>query len=196
MERNRRSLADRLGLGPDGWWFLDQVHGDVVVTADGPASGPPPAADAVVTARRGVPLVVLTADCAPLAIADDTAVGAVHAGWRGLVAGVVERAVERLRAVGSGEVRAVLGPCIRPAAYEFGRADLDVVVDRLGPTVEGRTAAGTPALDLAAGVRAALLSCGVTSFTDTGVCTAGDAGHFSHRRDGRTGRQALVAWIP
>jgi len=149
-----------------------------------------------VTGRRGVPLVVMTADCAPLAIADDAAVGVVHAGWRGLVAGVVERAVERLRAVGTGEVRAVLGPCIRPAAYEFGRADLDVLVRRLGPAVEGRTATGAPALDLPAGVRAALAACGVETFTDTGVCTASDTHLFSHRRDGRTGRQALVAWIP
>ena len=193
---NRSRLAAALGLGVDGWWFLDQVHGDVVVTVTGPATGAPPSADAAVTAERCVPLVVLTADCAPVLIASDDAVGVVHAGWRGLEAGVCERAVERLTAIGSGEVRAVIGPCIRPDAYEFGADDLARLAERFGGDVAARTAAGAPALDLAAGVRSALRAAGVVDVEDLGVCTASDPRFFSHRRDGRSGRQALVAWIP
>ncbi len=196
MARNRARLADRLGLDPGGWWFLDQVHGAEVVTAVGPAPAVPPAADAAVTVERGVTLVVMTADCAPVLLADDVGVGVVHAGWRGLAAGVLARAVERLREIGSGEVRAAVGPCIRPAAYEFGPDDLARLVDRFGPTVAGRTTTGTPALDVPAGIRVALAEVGVPDVADDGVCTAADRRYFSHRRDARTGRQALVAWLP
>jgi copper oxidase (laccase) domain-containing protein len=138
---------------------------------------------------------VLTADCAPVALTCDDAVAVVHAGWGGLLAGVVEAAVTRLRANGSGDVRAALGPCIRPARYEFGEVDLARMVERFGPSVASRTEWGTPALDIPAGVRAALEGVGVTAFDDAGVCTAASPEHFSHRRDGGTGRQALIAVI-
>jgi copper oxidase (laccase) domain-containing protein len=153
----------------------------------------PVEADGAVTRLDGVPLVVLTADCAPIAIADDLAVGVVHAGWKGLETGVVAAAVAALREIGRGPVRAVVGPCIRAAHYEFGRADLDRLVARFGPDLEGRTAAGRPALDVAAGVRIAFAEVGVTDVVDPGTCTAADpARWFSHRRDGTTGRQAVV----
>jgi YfiH family protein len=193
VAENRRRLAERLGLvEPEAWWWLRQVHGAAVVVAAGSPSTSPPAADAVVTAEVGRPLAVLTADCAPIVLASDTAAGAVHAGWLGLLGGVVETAVDRLRATGTGPVRAALGPCIHPAHYEFGRSDLDRVVAKLGPSVEGRTADGHPALDVPAGVRAALDRAGVEHFDDVDVCTAASGDHFSHRRDGTTGRQALV----
>jgi copper oxidase (laccase) domain-containing protein len=136
---------------------------------------------------------VLTADCAPLALATDDAVAVVHAGWVGLLAGVVETAVERLRSVGRGPVRAALGPCIHPGRYAFGAEDLARVVAAYGPTVEGRTDDGGPALDLPAAVRAALGRAHVEELDDVDVCTAASPDHFSYRRDGDTGRQALVA---
>ena len=77
--------------------------------------------------------------------------------------------------------------------YEFGRADLDRVVARLGAGVEARTADGRPALDVPAAVRAALRGAASTTLDDVGVCTAASPDHFSYRRDGATGRQALVA---
>jgi len=200
VAENRARLAAAEGLpDPATWWFLHQVHGPVVVTvaAPFPTGAPVPAADAAVTAVRAVALVVLTADCAPVAIADDEAVGVVHVGWRGLEAGVVAAAVDALRAIGRGPVRAAIGPCIRPAHYEFGRADLARLAARFGPAVEGRTSAGTPALDVAAGVRAAFAECGVTDVDDTGGCTAAEPDRFfSFRRDGVTGRQGVVVVKP
>jgi copper oxidase (laccase) domain-containing protein len=89
-------------------------------------------------------------------------------------------------------VRAHLGPCIRPARYEFGTADLDRLVARFGPNVEGRTHDGRPAFDVPAAVRAALSASGVEDLDDCGVCTAASAAHFSYRRDGVTGRQATI----
>jgi hypothetical protein len=192
-EENRRRLADALGLGsPVGWWWLHQVHGRRVVRADGPPPTAPPEADAIVSTHAGLALVVLTADCAPIALASDTAVGAVHAGWPGLLAGVVEAAVDELRAIGSGPVRAVLGPCVHPGRYEFGAADLERMVDRLGPGVASRTDEGAPALDVPAAVRVALERAGVNDVDDVDVCTSASPDHFSHRRDGETGRQGLV----
>ncbi len=193
---NRSRVAERLGLPePSSWWFLDQVHGAAVVTVDrARRDEPPPEADAAVTAIAGVPLVVLTADCAPIALADEVAIGVVHAGWKGLLAGVIPAAVAALRAVGAGPVRAVVGPCIRPERYEFGPADLASLAARFGPSVEARTVEGQPALDLAGAARAALDAAGVRDVRDAGVCTAADPSRwFSHRRDGTTGRQALVA---
>jgi purine-nucleoside/S-methyl-5'-thioadenosine phosphorylase / adenosine deaminase len=191
VRENRERLARAHGLpSPDEWCWLDQVHGADVVTVTGP--GARATADAAVTAVSGVPLVVLTADCAPIAIAADDAVGVVHAGWRGLLAGVVPAAVGALRAIGSGRERAVMGPCIRAAHYEFGAEDLAAVAARFGDVVVGETADGRPALDLAAGVRAAFAECGIDDVDDDGLCTYTDARYFSHRRDGRTGRQAVV----
>jgi copper oxidase (laccase) domain-containing protein len=169
------------------------VHGADVLTVDGPAPPTVPAADAAVTSEAARPLVVLTADCAPLVLACDDAVAVVHAGWLGLLAGVVEAATDRLRSVGRGVVRAALGPCIHPARYAFGADDLARVVDVYGPGVAATTADDQPALDVPAGVRAALHQAGVDDLHDVDVCTAASPDHFSYRRDGRTGRQAVVA---
>jgi hypothetical protein len=195
VAENRRRLGEHLRLGdPSSWCWLRQVHGAAVVDGSRGVRGSSPLeADGAVTATRGLPLIVQTADCAPLVLATDDAVAVAHAGWPGLLAGVVEASVEALRGVGKGAVRAALGPCVHPADYEFGRADLDRLVARLGPAVEGRTRTGAPALDMPAAVRAALTRAGVDQLVDVDVCTFASPDHFSHRRDGSTGRQALVA---
>ena len=196
VDENRRRVARAAGLpDPREWVWLNQVHGTAVHVADAPTRTPPDA-DASVTARRGLPLAILTADCAPIVLASDDAVGAIHAGHRGLAGGVVERAVAALAAIGHGRIRAFLGPCIRPARYEFGSADLDRVVSALGPEVASVTAAGRPALDIPTGVRIALARAGVDEVDDCGVCTSASLGHFSHRRDGITGRQVTIAVLP
>jgi YfiH family protein len=194
---NRTRIGEEAGLGdPAGWVWIRQVHGTAVHVASEPTGTEPPEADAAVTATPGLPVAVLTADCAPVALACDDAVGVVHAGHRGLELGVIERAVEQLCTIGSGPVRAYLGPCIRPARYEFGEADLARLVARLGPEVAARTAGGRPALDIPAAVRAALRDADVDALADGGVCTAASAAHFSYRRDGVTGRQATIVVLP
>jgi len=193
VRENRTRVANTLDLAPpEQWWWLDQQHGRTTVVAEVAPPTRPPVADAAVTTRPGVPLTVLTADCAPIALASDDAVGVVHAGWHGICAGVIQEAVSGLRAIGHGEVRAALGPCIHASRYEFGRADLDRVVELLGPEVESQTDSGALALDLPRAVHLALAHAGVSAVADVGVCTATSDDHFSHRRDGPTGRQALV----
>lgn len=162
--------------------------------ADRPGAHAGARADAAVTAVPGVPVAVQTADCAAVLLCADGAVAVVHAGWRGLVAGVIEAAAAAMAELGSPPTAATLGPCIRPRCYEFSEHDLDVVADRYGPTVRSLTAWGTPALDLGAGVAAACAGLGV-SVDDAGVCTACSPRLYSHRAQGDTARQALVAWI-
>jgi len=194
VAENRRLLADRLGLPASGWVWLHQVHGATVVAGERHTSDVPEA-DAAVTDRPGIPLVVQTADCAPIALATDDAIAVVHAGWPGLVAGVIPGAVAHLRAVGSGAVRAVVGPCVHACCYEFGRDDLDLVIAALDRSVEARTSDGALALDIPVAARVALARAGVVDVDDIDVCTVTSRDHFSYRRDGRTGRQALVAVI-
>jgi polyphenol oxidase len=198
VAENRRRLAASVPgvpgvpADPGEWVWLRQVHGAEVVTAAA-ALHPVPEADAVVTTRPGLPLVVLTADCAPIALVADGAVAVVHAGWPGLEQGVIARAVERLRALAPGPVRAVVGPCVHPAHYEFGADLLERLVSVLGPEVASRTATGTLALDVPTAVRVSLVRAGVDDVDDLDVCTFASPDHFSYRRDGVTGRQAIVA---
>jgi YfiH family protein len=199
VARNRAALgASTSGGDSAGWVWLRQVHGAEVHVADAtlPNSEPAPVADAVVTATRALTLAIVTADCAPLVIACDDAVGVIHAGHRGLASGVIEAAVERLRHIGTGDVRAFLGPCIRAPRYEFGADALVDLVAQFGTVVEGRTRAGRPALDIPAAIGVVLERVGVVSFDDCGICTADDDGYFSYRRDGETGRQATIAVLP
>ncbi len=185
------AVPDGLPPDPRGWVWLRQVHGhDVVTVTSAPAE--PPAADAAVTTQVGLPLVVLTADCAPVALAAPGGVAVVHAGWPGLEQDVLGAAVEALGAVAPGPVVAWLGPCVHPSRYEFGPDLLERLVARLGPEVASTTDAGTPALDVPTAVRISLRRAGVEQITDVGVCTAASSDHFSHRRDGVTGRQAVV----
>lgn len=175
--------------------WVRQVHGRrVLVAGHDPVLGDE--GDALVTASPHAALAVFTADCAPVALASpEGVVGAVHAGWAGLVAGVVGAAVDAMRALGAGRVEAALGPCIRAGCYEFARADLDRLVSAFGPSVEGVTSTGRPALDLPAAVGSALAAAGATLAFDTGACTACDAaGFFSHRARGEAERQAMVVW--
>ncbi len=189
VDERRRAVVDR------PWSWLRQVHGDRVVHVTEPGGGAGEVADAAVCAAPGCAIAVLTADCAPVVLDSPEGVfGVAHAGWVGLVAGVLERTVEAMRALGATEIGAVLGPCIRVECYEFGSDDLDRVARRLGDGVRSTTAAGTPALDLAAGVGLALARVGVALVHDVGICTACSADHFSWRARGEQQRQATVVW--
>jgi copper oxidase (laccase) domain-containing protein len=151
--------------------------------------------DGLVASAPSVCLAVLTADCASLALGSPEGVfGTVHAGWRGLVAGVVEEAVGAMRSLGASDVVGALGPCIHSGCYEFGEDDLDTVAVVYGDRVRSRTTTGRPALDLPAGVSAALAASGAAEVAGSSSCTACSDGYFSHRARGDTGRQALIVW--
>ena len=185
---------------PDATWVLPRhVHGSTVLTVDeaselgviGPVRDE---GDGAATNRFGVLLGALGADCAPIAIANDTACAAVHAGWRGAVGGVVEAGVAAVRALGTGPVRAVVGPCICVRHYEFGADTLADIVARVGPEVRGHTESGDPAFDLRGAIRLAFSRADVAGadVEILDICTAESADHFSYRRDGVTGRHGVV----
>ena len=187
----RRAVVDR------PWVTVHQVHGARVVSGDRTTAPASIDADAIVTTDRDIAVAVKTADCAPVVLAGQgNVVGIVHAGWRGLAAGVVGAAVEEMRASGAGSITAALGPCIHAECYEFGGRELDAVAVRFGDGVRATTSAGSPALNLPAAVRAALGEQGVELVHDAAQCTACDASRWwSHRARGEAERQATVAWI-
>ncbi|WP_052851820.1 peptidoglycan editing factor PgeF [Streptomyces avicenniae] len=199
VRTNRGLAAAALGLDPAAVRWMRQVHGRDVVVADGPPpDGEPPTADALVTARGGLPLAVLTADCTPLLLADPVAgvVAAAHAGRPGLLAGVVPATVEAMRALGADPARIVArtGPTVCARCYEVPAALRDEA-ERTVPGSGAVSADGTPAIDIPAGVRAQLAASGVRDIALSPVCTRESADHFSYRRDRTTGRQAGYVWL-
>ncbi|MFE7752084.1 peptidoglycan editing factor PgeF [Streptomyces sp. NPDC057428] len=200
VRTNRERAARSLGLDPAGVVWMNQVHGRDVAVVDGPwgEASEIPAVDAVVTARRGLALAVLTADCTPVLLADPTAgvVAAAHAGRPGLVAGVVPAAVEAMTALGAEPSRIVAhtGPAVCGRCYEVPeqmRADVAGAV----PAAWSRTSWGTPAVDVTAGVHAQLEELGVGDRHSSPFCTLESGDHFSYRRDRTTGRLAGYVWL-
>jgi YfiH family protein len=192
VQGNRLALRDALGAPPLS--FVHQVHGTEVLPADSARNGESPGglarADAQVTDQPGVAMVALTADCLPVAIAGDRALGMVHAGWRGLAGGVLGAAVTALTELGAEPLAAAIGPGAGVCCYETG------------PEVHAAFA-GVPGArrgdhaDLKAVARQQLAEAGVPVVHDVELCTicADPRLFFSHRRDhGVTGRQAGLAW--
>lgn len=189
LDERRRAVTG--GAGP--WSWLRQVHGAEVFRVTEPAEHAGTDGDGLFTTETGCPIAVMTADCAPVVLVAEGGVAAVHAGWRGLVAGIIERAGAQLVEAAGQPVAALLGPCIGPAAYRFGADDLATVVERYGPEVAGTTSDGEPALDVPAGVAAACRAAGWPA-PPAPSCTS-DARWFSHRTRADRSRQCAVAWI-
>jgi YfiH family protein len=190
-DRRRRAVVDR------PWTVLRQVHGARVVTVDQPGGCAGEPADGAVTASGGNVLAVLTADCAPVVLTSpEGLVGVAHAGWKGLRAGVVEATVQSMRRMGATRVEAVLGPCIRPCCYTFGDEELMEMESRLGRHLRATDREGRPALDLPAGVRAAVHAAGATMVGEAGTCTGCTEGLWSWRTGRTARRQATVVWRP
>ncbi len=185
----------RRGITAASWTWLTQVHGATVVAVDRPGEGAGVEADAAVTSAIGAPLAIQTADCAPVLLAGEGVVGAAHAGWRGLVAGVLDATVAAMRKRAAGGIRAVVGPHISASVYEFGAADLETLVGHFGSSVATVSATGAPALDVAEAVRIALHRSGVTNLRSVGGCTGSSPRWHSHRVRGDRARQASVIWL-
>jgi polyphenol oxidase len=195
VAENRRRLKTEAGLPASPSW-LAQVHGIRVADLDQP--GPQLAADAAVARGAGKVCAILTADCLPLVLTTDAGdrVGAAHAGWRGLAAGVVEATVRTLGCP-AGQLMAWLGPAIGPAHFEVGaevreaflREDA-AAAGAFEPNARGRFMA-----DLAGLARRRLAKLGVSRIYGGTECTFARADrYYSHRRDGITGRQATLIW--
>ncbi|MFF1352541.1 peptidoglycan editing factor PgeF [Streptomyces sp. NPDC058297] len=200
VHANRRSAAQSLGLDPAHVVWMNQVHGPDVAVVDGPwgpAAGIP-SVDAIVTARRGLALAVLTADCTPVLLADPVAgiAAAAHAGRPGMVAGVVPTAVKAMTELGAEPARIVArtGPAVCGKCYEVPDG-MRAEVAAVEPAAYAETSWGTPAVDVTAGVHAQLERLGVRDRQQSPVCTLESHDHFSYRRDRTTGRLAGYVWL-
>ncbi|WP_197374691.1 peptidoglycan editing factor PgeF [Mycolicibacterium baixiangningiae] len=194
---NRDRLAKAAGLTSRLVW-MSQVHSDRVVRVDGPADGPVDDADGLVTTTRRLGLVVVTADCVPVLLADAGAgvIGAVHAGRVGARDGVVVRAVEMMREAGARvpDISVLLGPAVSGRNYEVPEA-MAAEVEAALPGSRTRTARGTAGLDLRAGIARQLTGLGITAIDVDPRCTVADRNLFSHRRGAPTGRLASLVWM-
>ncbi|MBY5163211.1 polyphenol oxidase family protein [Salsipaludibacter albus] len=190
LAADRGAAAAAIGVDDDQVVRLRQVHGSDVVVVDDttPAGAEVGPADGAVTIVPGRALAVLVADCVPVLVAGERAVGVAHAGRLGVVADVVGAVAEVVDDLDGGTVRAAIGPSIRGCCYEVEDWLRDEVASA-HPAAAASTTWGTPSLDLPAAVRARLDELGI-EVTDEGVCTHHDVGWFSHRRDPAAGRQA------
>lgn len=196
--RNREILQSSIQLPAAPCW-LTQVHGSNVVRADDGAGSVD--ADAAWTDTPGVVCAVLTADCLPVLFCarDGARVAALHAGWRGLCAGVLEQMAGNflLADIPPDDILVWLGPAISPDAYEVDATVRDVFLRR-EPVCESSftpTRRGHWNLNLYAAARAVLAAQGVMHVSGGDLCTYHDQRFYSHRRDFRCGRQATLIWL-
>ncbi|WP_322057463.1 peptidoglycan editing factor PgeF [Paraburkholderia sp. J63] len=214
VEANRARLLAYAGV-PAAW--LKQIHGPVVVDAaaalEAARAGTPLEADASVTNQPGIACTVMVADCMPVLLCDGAgrAVGAAHAGWRGLAAGVIEKTARRvaeLAGCAASELHAYLGPAIGPQAFEVGEDVRDAFlhhveaagdalrVDTVAAFVPRPEAPGKYLADLGKLARLRFAEIGVTHISGGGMCTFTDRERFySYRRERVTGRMAALIWL-
>jgi YfiH family protein len=167
--------------------FMNQVHGNEVVEVD-ELTVPPITADALVTRKAGLPLTVLSADCLPILIQGKSVAGVIHAGRKGILNGVIERTISKIRTFTDTKLSATIGPAICGRCYEV---DVQMYLEAIAVEPSLATTIETHCLDLkkAASVQ---LQRGDVIVNDLEICTAQDSNFFSYRRDGASGRNAGV----
>jgi purine-nucleoside/S-methyl-5'-thioadenosine phosphorylase / adenosine deaminase len=199
VRANRARALRAVGGPPESWTGARQVHGNRVERVGPDRRGAGWASpddviaevDALWTDAPDVTIVVLTADCLPIVLADPEGrrVGVVHAGWKGLLAGVIGAAVKDM--AGAEGLVAYVGPSIGPCCYEVGPEVAGPAADALGDVV--RTGDGKPRLDLWAGSLIALARAGVKEVWPAALCTRCERHRFFSNRAGSAARQGVVA---
>lgn len=200
VKENRERLLASL-KGCDTLQWLQQVHGTQVFRVDKVCVSERPEADASMTSEAGVGLVVMTADCLPVLISDASGrqLAAVHAGWRGLLDGVIESAIDAFDA-SADQLRVWMGPCIGPRQFEVGVEVRDAFLAHSSSSAEVEacfeaSANGRYLADLKALAQLRLHRCGVSRISVNQECTVEQADrYFSYRRDGQCGRMVSLIY--
>jgi hypothetical protein len=190
VRENRRRMADAMGIAPEQFLSVHQIHSPDAIVATAPWDGPlRPKADAIVTRVDGLAIGITTADCGPILFVDPNArvIGAAHAGWKGALTGIVESTIDAMEKLGAerGGIVAAIGPLIRQPSYEVGgefverfiEADADNAVFFIPSSRDGHAM-----FDLAGFIRMRLENAGVLMIDDLGVDTYSDERCFSYRR--------------
>jgi YfiH family protein len=189
VAENRRRMAQQIGVSPDRFLSVHQVHSPDVVVATGPWQGDRPRADALVTRTEGIALGVTAADCGPILFVDPTArvIGAAHAGWKGALTGVLESTIDAMEKLGAerGGIVAAIGPLIRQRSYEVGGEFVERFIDadaENGMFFLPAERNGHAMFDLAGFIRMRLENAGVLMIDDVGIDTYSDERFYSYRR--------------
>ncbi len=198
VAENRRRIGAALALPATPLW-LQQVHGARVLNVDDSGAALTEPADAAITRKPGKVLSILVADCMPVLLAswDGQVIGAAHAGWRGLAAGVLEATIGAM-AVPPAGLCAWLGPAIGPLHFEVGAEVREAFIagHPAAAAAFSANARGRWQCDLALLARQRLIAAGLMRIAGAGVCTYADAARcYSYRRDGQTGRMAALLWL-
>ena len=210
VDKNRRIVAAEVGIEPERFIYLEQVHGSDVRKVDPSDLGEPGIkryeafadTDGVYTSLRQVLLAVLTADCIPLALASASrgVVAMLHAGWRGTIGNIAAEALKGMKkefGVEPRELHAVMGPGISPCCYRVDEGRARVFVERYGERSEVVLSQEDFSLDLFQANRINLLEAGLNkeNIYKVGGCTCCERGYFSFRREGPTGRQGAFVFL-
>jgi YfiH family protein len=190
VAENRRRMAEQMGVTPQHFLTLFQIHSPDVVVASAPWEGASrPRADAIVTRTEGLAIGVTTADCGPILLVDPDArvIGAAHAGWKGALTGVVESTVDAMEKLGADRagIVAAIGPLIRQHSYEVGGEFVERFVEADAENALffiPAARAGHAMFDLAGFIRMRLENAGVLMIDDVGLDTYSDERFFSYRR--------------
>jgi polyphenol oxidase len=189
VAENRRRMAQQMGVAPDRFLSVHQIHSPDVVVATGPWQGDKPRADALVTRTEGIALGVTAADCGPILFVDPNArvIGAAHAGWKGALTGVLESTVDAMEKLGAerGGIVAAIGPLIRQHSYEVGSEFVERFIDadaENGMFFLPGEREGHAMFDLAGFIRMRLENAGVLMIDDVGIDTYSDERFYSYRR--------------
>ncbi len=189
VAENRRRMAQQIGVSPDRFLSVHQIHSPDAVVATGPWQGDKPRADALVTRTEGIALGVTAADCGPILLVDPTArvIGAAHAGWKGALTGVLESTIDAMEKLGAerGGIVAAIGPLIRQRSYEVGGEFVERFIDadaENGMFFLPGERNGHAMFDLAGFIRMRLENAGVLMIDDVGIDTYSDERFYSYRR--------------
>ena len=185
VAENRRRTAGVVGFAGDRLALARQVHEAEIIEVGITDAGVLGEADGLTVTHAGSVAAILTADCAPVVVASQGSIGVLHAGWRGLVAGVIEAGLEAL----DGADAAWIGPCIHACCYEVGAEVVEAFTKR------GLPVAAPDRVDPADAAEAVLRRAGVSNIAVARECTHCDPRYFSYRRDGVTGRQGAFAGL-
>jgi len=189
VAENRRRMAEQMGVAPDRFVSVHQIHSPDAVVATGPWQGDKPRADALVTRTEGLALGVTAADCGPILLVDPAArvIGAAHAGWKGALTGIIESTVDSMEQLGADRsgVVAAIGPLIRQHSYEVGGEFVERFLDADAGNAAyfiASARSGHSMFDLAGYIRMRLENAGVLMIDDIGVDTYSDERFYSYRR--------------
>ncbi len=189
VTENRARMAAQMGVTPENFLTLHQIHSPDAVVATGPWNGSRPKADALVSNTEGLSIGVTTADCGPVLFVDPHArvIGAAHAGWKGALTGILESTIDAMEKLGAdrGGIVAAIGPLIRQHSYEVGvefvERFLDADAEYARFFLPGERD-GHSMFDLAGLIRLRLENAGILMIDDLGIDTYSDGRCFSYRR--------------